>query len=129
MFGREETLCLVRRGNGVPLPDAVERYQRLPGANGNAYDRYRRSPARYGQVSLGATRVSARKQGRQWTLDYADVELALSGHEERIAERQRVTDDYAAHVLYGGQGASVETGWADTGSAMTSISPRRIMRE
>jgi hypothetical protein len=61
-------------GNGVSLADAVERYRRLPGAYGNAYDWYRRSAARNGLVSLGATTVSAWKQGRQWMLDSADVE-------------------------------------------------------
>jgi hypothetical protein len=98
-------------GNGVLLADAVERYRRLPGAYGNAYDWYRRSAARNGLVSLGATTVSAWKQGRQWMLDSADVERALAAHEERIAERKRVTEAYAAHVLHGGDGASIATDW------------------
>ena len=98
-------------GNGVSLADAVERYRRLPGACGNAYDWYRRSAARNGRVSLGATTVSAWKQGRQWMLDSDDVERALAVHEERIAERKRVTEAYAAHVLHGGDGGSIETDW------------------
>jgi hypothetical protein len=101
----------VQGANTVSLADAVERYQRLPGAYGNAYDWYRRSAARYGQVSLGVATLSAWKQGRQWMLDAADVEQALAAHEERIAERKRVTEDYAAHVLHAVDGASAETDW------------------
>jgi hypothetical protein len=97
--------------NAVSLADAVERYRRLPGAYGNAYDWYRRSAARYGQVSFGATTVSAWKRGRQWMLDSSDVERALAAHQERIEERKRLTEDYAAHVLHGGDGTRVETDW------------------
>lgn len=48
--------------SGEPLADAIERYRRMPGAYGNAYDWYRRSAVREGvarrqhslRVDLGA---------------------------------------------------------------------------
>jgi hypothetical protein len=60
----------------IPLSEAIERYQREPGAAGNAYDWYRRSAQRDNQVSIHGHRIPVVKVGRQWMVEKADLDAS-----------------------------------------------------
>jgi len=93
----------------ITLAEAVDRYRQEPGAASNAYEWYRKRAQAEGRVSIGRTTVNAVKVGRQWMVEAADVECAISAHRENVAEQHRATEDYKAQVLRGHDGATVRT--------------------
>lgn len=86
----------------IPLSEAIERYQREPGAPGNGYDWYRRSAQRYNEVSIHSHHIPAVKVGRQWMVDEADLNTALSAMREERAQQAQRTADYDRRILHPG---------------------------
>lgn len=95
----------------VTLAQAVERYRGEPGAACNAYDWYRKQAHRDGRVWLGGSYVNAAKVGKQWMVDEAEVDQAVTAHRQRMAKQHQDTADYDSHILHGEDGTSVTTDW------------------
>jgi hypothetical protein len=95
----------------ITLAQAVERYRQEPGSYSNAYDWYRKQAHQSGTVSLGGREVTAFKVGRQWMVHEAEVDSAIAAHRDQMAKRHQATVGYEAHILYGGDGASIRTDW------------------
>jgi hypothetical protein len=102
----------------MPLRDAVERFRRERGSYGNAYEWYRKQAQRSGRVwmgeqrqlvSKGDTEIRAVKVGRTWMVNPIELEARLTEHRLEQAERQQITDDFEAHVLYGESGTVIRT--------------------
>jgi hypothetical protein len=86
----------------IPLSEAVDRFKQEPGSWQNAYDWYRQSAARNGSVSFNNHRVAVVKQGRQWMVDEADLEAALTNYSGQRAHLDQMTADYNSRILHPG---------------------------
>lgn len=95
----------------IPLTEAVDRFKREPGALSAAYATYRRHATQFGTIWLGAHRIAASKEGRQWTVAEADLEDAVSRHREQRAHADRMTADYDLRILHPGTVPTVGGGY------------------
>jgi len=95
----------------MKLMDAVEVYRRGSGASQNAYDWYRQSAKRHGNVLFGRTTVSAFKKHGIWHVDGSEFQEALRLNRERLAETGRITEDHRKGIIHGRDGDRIETEW------------------
>jgi hypothetical protein len=104
----------------LPLREAVDHWKQQPGASANAYDWYRKSAQRNGQIWLGRDlqlggggniHVGVQKVGRSWMVDKVAFESALLVNRTAKAETADITTAYDEHRLLVAPGHSLGTTW------------------
>ncbi len=107
-MSKESVMTYLKEHNNMKLKEAIEIFKKEKGAQGNAYDWYRRSAKDSGKVFLGKKDLDAFKIGNTWHIDDRAFKEAIKSHQKQMKLRKKYTEDYSKGIYHGEVGQVIE---------------------